>query len=215
MSQTLSQDTADTIRAAIQSGSYRCGDRLVELTLSQELEVSQNTIRDALHILEQEGWVNKIPRRGVYIPTFTTAEAQEIYALWQAVETLALEWAVQHITETEGQRLRETMITAEQKVYRQEWGHANLAINHLHTAIAIHANAPRTHMILSRIHNQTHLLEIQRMRLIPLTMDEWDIRIETYFDLIHEVEHKNIDRAQKYLKQAIQYEAELVIPYLE
>ena len=215
MSETLSQSIANTIREAIQNGTYSLGDRLVELTLSQELGVSQNTIRDAFHILEQEGWVNKIPRHGVYIPTFTTAEAQEIYALWEAVENLAIGWAISNIPEVERQRLRETLINAEYQADHNNWIHANYALRHLHTVIAIHANAPRTQQILSRIHNQTHLLEIQRMRLIPFSIDEWEHRLELYFDVLHAIDHQDAEHAHKYLMQIIRYEAELVIPYLE
>lgn len=215
MSQTLSQSIADTLREAIQHGTYGCGDRLVELTLSQELDVSQNTIRDALHILEQDGWVHKIPRRGVYIPEFTVVEAQEIYALWQAVESLALGWALENLSDTERHRLRETMISAEYKVHRHEWVHASYTFHNLHTAIASYANAPRTQTILGRIHNQAYLLEAQRLRFAPLNEDEWDRRIEAYFDLLHEIDQHNTDKAIHYLKRAIQYEEELVIPFLE
>jgi DNA-binding GntR family transcriptional regulator len=215
MSQTLSQSIAETLRKAIQSGTYVCGDRLVELTISQELDVSQNTIRDALHILERDGWVRKIPRRGVYIPEFTTAEAKEIYALWQAVESLALGWALETLSDTERHRLRETMISAEYKVNQGEWVHASYMIHNLHTAIASYANAPRTQMLLGRIHNQAYLLEAQRLRFIPLNEDEWDTRIETYFELLHEIDHHNTDNAIHYLKRAIEYEEALVIPFLE
>lgn len=215
MSDTLSQIIANTVRETIQNGTYVSGDRLVELTLSQELAVSQNTIRDALHILEQEGWVNKIPRRGVYVPTFTITEVREIYALWQVVESLALDWAMNNITEIERQRLRETMITAEQKANYNDWGRVSYALYHFHTAIAIHANAPRTQLILSRIHNQARLLENQRIRLLPFTQDEWEQRIEHYFDVIHAMDSQESDRAQKYLRRVIQYESQLVIPYLE
>lgn len=215
MSQTLSQSIADTLREAIQRGTYICGDRLVELTLSQELDVSQNTIRDALHILEREGWVKKIPRRGVYVLSFTVQEAEEIYALWQAVESLALGWTMKNLSDIERQRLRETMIVAEQRINQGEWVHASYAIHNLHTAIALHTDAPRTQAILTRLHNQAHLLENQRMRLIPLNEDEWDTRTENYFDMLHEIDHHNLDKARIYLQHAIQYEANLVIPYLE
>jgi DNA-binding GntR family transcriptional regulator len=215
MSQTLSQSIADTLRKAIQHGTYMCGDRLVELTLSQELDVSQNTIRDALHILEQEGWVHKIPRRGVYIPTFTVTEAEEIYALWQALESLALSWTLETLSDTDCTRLRETMISAEHKVDRQEWVHASYMIHNLHTAIGSYANAPRTQTILGRIHNQAQLLETQRQRFVPLNQDEWDNRIEIRFELLHEIDQRNTDKALHYLKRTIQYEEELVIPFLE
>ena len=215
MSETLSQSIAETLREAIQQGTYMCGDRLVELTLSQELTVSQNTIRDALHILEQEGWVHKIPRRGVYIPKYTVPEAEEIYAIWQALESLALSWTLDILSDIDRRRLRETMISAEHKVHRHEWVHATYMIHNLHTAIVSHANAPRTQRILGRIHNQAQLLETQRQRLIPLNEDEWDRRIEAHFELLHEIDQHNIEKAIRYLKRAIQYEKELVIPFLE
>ena len=215
MTQTLSQSIAETLREAIQQGTYMCGDRFVELTLSQDLKVSQNTIRDALHILEQEGWVNKIARRGVFIPKFTVTEAEEIYAIWQAVESLALTWALETLSDTDRSRLRETMISAEHMVHRNDWVHANYMIHNLHTAIVSHSNAPRTQTILRRIHNQAQLLEIQRQGLIPLNEDEWDRRIEIHFELLHEIDQHNTDKALHYLKRAIQYEEELVIPFLE
>ena len=215
MSQTLSQSTADTLRKAIQSGTYICGDRLVELTLAREFKVSQNTIRDALHILEQDGWVHKIPRRGVYIPEFTITEAKEIYALWQAVAGLALGWALETLSDVERRRLRQTMIAAESKVHRGEWVHASYLIHNLHTAIASYANAPRTQKLLGRIQNQAYLLEAQRLHFFPLHEEEWDTRIETYFELLHEIDQHNTDKAIHYLKRAIEYEKELILPFLE
>jgi len=215
MSQTLSQSIAYTLRESIQRGTYGCGDRLVELTISQELDVSQNTIRDALHILEQEGWVQKIPRRGVYIPRFTVAEAQEVYALWQMLENLALGWAMETMSQTDHHRLRETLISAEHKVHRGEKAHASYMIHNLHTAIVSHANALRTQTIFERIHNQAQLLEMQRQRLIPLDQDEWGRRIEIHFDFLYEIDQHNTEQAIHYLKRVIQYEEELVITYLE
>ncbi len=215
MSLTRSQEIANTLRLAIQNGTYGCGDRLVELTLSQDFDVSQNSIRDALHILQREGWVNKIPRRGVYVPTFTVEEAEEIYALWQAVGRLALGWAMNHWGQTDRKRLRETLILAERKVDAHDWFHAVTAIRNLHTAIALHAEAPRTQTILSRLHNQAHLLENQRLQVVPLTLDEWDTRIEYLFDVLHEIDQDNKNEAITYYSRAIQYEAGLIISYLD
>lgn len=215
MSKTLSQSIADTLRESIQQGTYICGDRLVELTLSHELNVSQNTIRDALHILEQEGLVQKIPRRGVYVPRFTITEAQEIYALWQILESLALGWALEKMSEIDRHRLRETIISAEHKVHRREWVHASYMIHNLHTAIVSYANALRTQPIFERIHNQAQLLEMQRQRLIPLDQDEWDTRIELHFELLQTIDQHNTAQSIHDLKRVIQYEEELVITYLE
>jgi len=212
---TRSQEIADTLRMAIQRGTYGCGDRLVSLTLAQEFDVSQNSIRDALHILQGEGWVQKIPRRGVYVPSFTIPEAEEIYALWEAVGGLAIGWAMNKMGETERDRLRETLIYAERKINAQEWFHATAQVRNLHTAIALYAEATRTQWILSRLHNRALLLENQRLQVLPLTLDEWDTRIEYLFDVLHEIDQNETSKAILYYGRAIQYEAQLVIPYLD
>ena len=91
---TLSQIVADVLRQSLQDGVYKCGERMVELTIADELNVSQNTVRDALRILEQQGWVHKRPRHGVYVRQFSISQAEELYALRSALEQLALKWAL-------------------------------------------------------------------------------------------------------------------------
>ena len=41
--------------------------RLDERQLSQDLGVSRTPIREALTVLEQEGFVRAVPRRGIYV----------------------------------------------------------------------------------------------------------------------------------------------------
>ena len=61
---TLVDATAETIRDAIQSGTYAPGSQLPpELELSSALEVSRTTIREALRLLEEQGFIER--RRGL------------------------------------------------------------------------------------------------------------------------------------------------------
>src|SRR5512147_3047345 len=92
---TRAETAAETIRAAILHGGYLSGERLIEVKIAQTLDVSQNTIRDALRILEGEGWVVKNPRHGVYVRSFTAAEAAEVCTVLAAVESLILAWAME------------------------------------------------------------------------------------------------------------------------
>ena len=58
---TLAESVAGALRHAIFQGAYLGGERLVELTIAQEMNVSQNTVRDALRLLEKDGLVVKRP----------------------------------------------------------------------------------------------------------------------------------------------------------
>ncbi len=99
---TLAESVAAAIRAGILDGKYLSGERLIELNLAKTMGVSQITVRDALRILEQEGWVTKNPRRGVYVRSFTSDAAEEVYALIRTFEGLAMEWVFDKYTRQMG-----------------------------------------------------------------------------------------------------------------
>ena len=104
---TLAENVAAALQHAIFHGAYHCGERLVELTIAHEMNVSQNTVRDALRLLEQDGLVVKHARLGTYVRDYTPDEVTEIYALWSAVESLALAWLVERITPEQITTLRQ------------------------------------------------------------------------------------------------------------
>lgn len=215
MAMTRSQEIADALRLSLQRGVLTCGERLVELTLSQEYQVSQNTIRDALHILERDGWVKKFPRRGVYVLRFTTVEATEVYALWRTVGGLALGWAMDHWQDTDREHLHDILSRAERYLNAHDAFGASHMIHTLHTLIARYAQAQRTLTILTRLQNQALLMENYRMQCQGFSLDEWDTRIERLLDVLYEVDQQDKLRAIQYYERAIQYESELIMPYLD
>ena len=54
----------NTLRLAILRGELKPGERLMEIALSQRLGVSRTPVREAIRMLEQEGLVIMIPRKG-------------------------------------------------------------------------------------------------------------------------------------------------------
>ena len=85
---------ADEIRSLILSGELAPGDRLIEERLTERLGVSRPPIREALRILQQEGLVRSIPRRGSVVAEIDADDVREIYSLRWALERLAIELIV-------------------------------------------------------------------------------------------------------------------------
>jgi DNA-binding GntR family transcriptional regulator len=77
--QSVQQQAAGKLRAAILAGRFKPGDRLVEADLCAQLGVSRPSVREALRSLEAEGLVQIIPNRGPQIPVLTWEQAEEIY----------------------------------------------------------------------------------------------------------------------------------------
>ncbi len=58
---------ANTLEQGVLSGDYRDGDRLDEVKLATQFEVSRTPIREALQVLVASGMAEQIPRRGVFV----------------------------------------------------------------------------------------------------------------------------------------------------
>jgi DNA-binding GntR family transcriptional regulator len=63
--------------------------RLDERALSADLGVSRTPIREAVTLLEQEGFVRTLPRRGIYVVRKTKREIVEMITVWAALESMA------------------------------------------------------------------------------------------------------------------------------
>ncbi len=80
--------------------------RLDERQLSADLGVSRTPIREALTVLEQEGFVRSVPRRGVYVVRKTKQEIVEMITVWAAIESMAARLAAASATPEQLQELR-------------------------------------------------------------------------------------------------------------
>ena len=80
--------------------------RLDERRLSEDLGVSRTPIREALTVLEREGFVRSVPRRGLYVVRKTKREVVEMITVWAALESMAARLAAERAGDAELRELR-------------------------------------------------------------------------------------------------------------
>ncbi len=88
---TLINEIAGLLRQSIISGDIPPNTRLTELDVSKQLSVSRGSLREALRILESEGLVVDIPRRGFYVVSLSTKDIEEVYSLRLMLEQEAIQ----------------------------------------------------------------------------------------------------------------------------
>ena len=95
------------LRSAIIKGHFSAGERFVERTLTERLQVSRTPIREAIKRLEQEGLVVCYPHRGCFVRNPSYDEAREAYEMRRVAEGVAGELAASRATDAELQAIHE------------------------------------------------------------------------------------------------------------
>lgn len=81
--------------------------RLDERGLSEQLGISRTPLREAIARLQQEGLVEVIPRRGVFVVRKTKKQILEMITVWAALESMAAREIVARAPDKEIAKLRE------------------------------------------------------------------------------------------------------------
>lgn len=86
------------MKESIVRGEIAAGTKLAETRLAQKLGVSRTPLREAINRLEQDGFVEIIPRRGAYVKKHSLQEILENLELREVLEGLAVRLASRHAT---------------------------------------------------------------------------------------------------------------------
>lgn len=85
------------LRDRILDHTIEPSSRLVEAQIAKEIGISRTPVREALHLLEKDGFVESIPRVGYRVKHLAWNELNEIIEIRMVNERLACRWAIQRI----------------------------------------------------------------------------------------------------------------------
>ena len=90
-----------TLLQAILRGELKPGERLMEIRLANQLGVSRTPIREAIRMLELDGLVIMVPRKGAQVAQITEKDLNDVLEVRLGLEELAVKLACERITEAE------------------------------------------------------------------------------------------------------------------
>lgn len=110
----LRDQVLHALRQAVVDGTYLPGQRLTEDRLAEDFGVSRNPIREALRVVEAEGFVVILPRRGAVVASPTREGLADIFAVRARLEPLAARLAAERATPADVVGLRAVLDRARQ-----------------------------------------------------------------------------------------------------
>ncbi|MBP0593691.1 GntR family transcriptional regulator [Paraburkholderia sp. LEh10] len=204
---STSRMIAEALRAAIVEGTLEPGAPLRQDAIARHFSVSAIPVREALRLLETEGWVKVELNKGATVARLTPAEAREIYEIRSALESLAIALAIpNHTPETlrEAASLREA---AEREPDPALYVARNEAF---HTCLYAPANRPQLAEMIAALHRRGE--RYLRLKFgLPAYKGESDTEHEA---ILAAVERKDIAAAQSLISAHLLGTGELVYRFL-
>jgi DNA-binding GntR family transcriptional regulator len=145
----------EKIREDILDGRYKAGDKLNELHLAEELNVSRTPVREALKQLAADGIVEDIPNRGMIVIGISPQDLEDIYFIRQAIDEVAIRWAIERITGDELKTLIETYELMEFYSRKNDLPMIFKLINQFHEIINSSTKSPFLENVLLDFHQVT------------------------------------------------------------
>ena len=149
-------------------GEYQPGQQLKEEEIATRLDISRPPVREAFKMLEAEGLVIRRPRRGVFVTEMTEKDVWEAYTLKAALYEMAMELAMNTISEAQIEKLEAIVRQMENCVAAvpvellqyQEY-HQNF-----HNLIMLISGHDRLKKISASIHNQVSRISYKSLQNI-------------------------------------------------
>jgi len=171
--------------------------RLDERQLMKALGVSRTPVREALSILEQEGFVRTVPRRGIFIVRKSKREIIEMIQVWAALESMSARLATLHAPDTEIAKLRhlfDEFQNSPPSEHLDEYSDANIAF---HQAII---RLGGSQLIEDATHNL--FLHVRAIRRATISQNNRAARsIIEHLKIIEALERRDTELAERLTRQ--------------
>src|SRR5208337_496344 len=153
------------IEKSIYTGKFKPGSKVTEAEVAAALKISRPPIREAFKLLEAEGLILRIPRRGVFVAEISEQDALEIYTLKAELYAFSITLSFDRLTASDISRM-DRLVEAMEECVRSEppgilaYQELNAGFHDVPTEAAGHK---RLKQMLQTLHNQIRYFSYQTL----------------------------------------------------
>ncbi|WP_433430133.1 GntR family transcriptional regulator [Nonomuraea sp. CA-141351] len=160
---STAERVADILRDRISEGFFRPGQRLSEESISEGLDVSRNTLREAFRLLGHERLLDHKLNRGVFVRLPSAEDVADLYRVRRVLEGAAvrLSPAPEALAV-----IKEAVLDAERAAAQDDWQGVGTANIRFHQALVSLNGSPRIdeamRQLLAELRLVFHVMENPR-----------------------------------------------------
>lgn len=208
----LRDEVFNTLRELILKGDLKPGERLMEIHLAEQLGVSRTPIREAIRMLELDGLVKMIPRKGAQVAQISREDLQDVLEVRKALDTLAVKLACNRITEDEIKKLKEAENEFEKTLMQSDTTLIAEADVAFHDVIQLAAKNKRLKSIISNLAERIYRY---RFEYIKQQSDGGKTLVMEHREIIRCIEEKDVKAAINAIEVHIDNQEQSIVTQLE
>jgi DNA-binding GntR family transcriptional regulator len=195
---------AEALEQLVFAGEYRDGERLDELKLAEQFQVSRTPIREALQVLVSSGMAEQIPRRGVFVRQPGPVELMEMFETMAELEAACGRLAATRISENGLQQLAETNDRCQQAIKDLDHAHYYAENEKFHQIV--YRGSANSYLEKQALQLQNKLRAYRKMQLrfrgrLEQSMSE-------HFDIVSALQAGDAEKAAQVLRSHVAVQGE-------
>ncbi|MGM8211360.1 GntR family transcriptional regulator [Virgibacillus sp. W0430] len=160
--QPLYEQVYEKLKQSILTGTFKFGEKINEVHIANQLNISRGPVRESIRKLEQEGLLVRDRKNQLFVYKPSVDDLIYIYQCRQALESLAVELAVEHLTDEKLKELgsiieASNLISNEQVPTERTTAEFMRLSSDFHRAIINQSGNPRLKAQLDELKSLTHL----------------------------------------------------------
>lgn len=194
---SLKEKVYEILKEMIISGKLKYNERIEEDNLASSLNVSRTPVREAINKLEQEGWINIIPRRGIFVSNVSLKEINDIFQVRINIEPTIVQMGFNNLSLAEFKILKEKFAGfLDRQLSSEEVKELDRLDNDLHLTILRGCNNNFLIKMMENVYEHNMRLRNQSIQ----TDKRRNSATEEHIELINAVLEKDLDKAVEMTK---------------
>ncbi len=196
---SLGEDVFEYLKNAIVDQTIEPGARLVESRLADMLGISRTPLREALHKLEQEEWIEKTPSGGFQVVTLTRNDIEETFGIRSVLEAYAARLAAENYTEEDLFPLEKKMVEYQKCLEKKNSDRLHTINTEFHDLLYALSRNPKLIKMINQLRAQ-----IERFRQIILKQDEYAHESnEDHFRMLEAIKQRDGNAVEHLVREHI------------
>ncbi len=201
----------ETLRDAILKGVLSPGQHLMEMQLAYQLGVSRTPVREAIRMLELEGLVNMVPRKGARVAAISEKSLCDVLEVRRALEELSVRLACTRM----GRDDLEKLDSINQQFIRSCQSDDVVQIARIdesfHAVIYEAADNAKLLQLLNQMQNQMYRYRIEYIKM----KERRQILVEEHKKIIHSLARRDADVAAEATRTHIAHQEQYVMSVIQ